>query len=85
MKLGMHHLGLKLYKAGINDDIRLTLTYYTACSKLDTCEFEWEVCYEVIKLEKRQITKSTENLYFRKKNFYHRGLSVPVPGLYTCV
>ena len=27
MKLGMQHLGLKLYKAGINDDLRLTLTY----------------------------------------------------------
>ena len=28
MKLGMQHWGLKLYKAGINDDLRLTLTYF---------------------------------------------------------
>ena len=26
------------------------------------------------------MTKLTEDLYFRKKNFYHRGLSVPVLG-----
>ena len=32
MKLGMQHWGLKLYKSGINDDIRLTLTYLTAWS-----------------------------------------------------
>ena len=51
LKLGMQHWGLKLYKAGINDDLRLTLTYYTACSKLDTCKFEWEICYKVIKLK----------------------------------
>ena len=37
MKLGMQHWGLKLYKAGINDDLWLTLTYFTAWSKLDTC------------------------------------------------
>ena len=45
MTLGMQHWGFKLYKAGINDDLRLTLTYFTTWSKLDTCEFEWEVCY----------------------------------------
>ena len=48
MKLGMQHWGLKLYKAGINDDLWLTLTYFTAWSKLDTCEFEWEVCNKII-------------------------------------
>ena len=30
LKIGMHHLGLKFYKAGINDDLWLTLTYFTA-------------------------------------------------------
>ena len=57
MKLGMQHWGLKLYRAGINGEFRLTLTYFTARSKLDHCEFEWEVCYKVIKWEKLQITK----------------------------
>ena len=85
LTLGMQHWGFKVYKAGINDDLRLTLTYFTAWSKLDTCEFEWEVCYKVIKWEKLQMTKLTEDLYFRKKNFYHKGLSVPAPGLYTSV
>ena len=30
LKLGMQHLGLKLYKADINDYLWLTLTYFTA-------------------------------------------------------
>ena len=51
MNLGMQHWALKLYKAGIIDDLQLTLTYFTAWSKLDNCEFEWEVCYKVIKWE----------------------------------
>ena len=42
LKLCMQHRGLKFYKSGINDDLRLTLTYFTARSKLVTCEFEWE-------------------------------------------
>ena len=30
LKIGMQHLGLKFNKAGINDDLWLTLTYFTA-------------------------------------------------------
>ena len=51
LKIGMHHWGRKFYKAGINDDLWLTLTYFTAWLKLVTCEFEWENCYKVIKWE----------------------------------
>ena len=40
-KLGMQHLGLKLYKVYINDDPGLTLTYFTARSNWVTCTFEW--------------------------------------------
>ena len=47
LKIGMHHWGLKVYKAGINDDLWLTLTYFTAWLKLVTREFEWENCYKV--------------------------------------
>ena len=46
LKLGMQHLGLKLYKAGIYDYLWLTLTCFTAWSKLVTCEFQWENCYK---------------------------------------
>ena len=46
LKLYMQHLGLNLYKAGINDNLWLTLTYLTAWSKLVTCEFKWENCYK---------------------------------------
>ena len=84
MKLGMQHWGLKFYKSGINDDLRLTLTYFTAWSKLDTCEFEWEVCYKVIKLEKLQMTKLTEDLYL--KTFLPQGAVCSCPGaIYVCM
>ena len=36
LKLGMQHRGLKLYKVYINGDPRLTLTYFTARSNLET-------------------------------------------------
>ena len=42
LKLGMQHLGLKLYKVNINDDPGLTLTYFTARSNWVKCMFEWE-------------------------------------------
>ena len=42
LKLCMQHWELKFYKSGINDDLWLTLTYFTARSKLVTCEFEWK-------------------------------------------
>ena len=84
MKLGMQHWGLMLYKACINDDLRVTLTYFTAWSKLDTCEFEWEVCYKVIKWEKMQMTKLTEDLYFRKK--IPQGVVCPcLWAIYVCM
>ena len=51
LKIGMHNWGLKVYKAGINDDLWLTLTYFMAWLTLVTCEFEWENCYKVIKWE----------------------------------
>ena len=51
LKIGMHHWGLKFHKAGINDDLWLTLTYFTAWLKLVTYEFEWENGCNVIKWE----------------------------------
>ena len=41
LKLGMYHLGLKLYRVYINDDPELTLTYFTSRSNWATCTFEW--------------------------------------------
>ena len=42
LKLGMLHLGLKLYKVYTNDEPRLTLTFFTARSNLVTKAFLWE-------------------------------------------
>ena len=77
LKIGMQHWGLKFYKSGINDDLCLTLTYFTAWLKL---VFEWGNCYKVIKWGKLQMTKLAEDLYYRKTHFYHRGFSTPAPG-----
>ena len=44
LKICMQHWELKFYKAGINDDLWLTLTYFTALLTLVNCEFEWENC-----------------------------------------
>ena len=41
LKLGMYHLGLKLYRVYINDDPGFTLTYFTAMSNWVTCTYEW--------------------------------------------
>ena len=41
LKLGMYHLGLKLYNFYIDDDPGLTLTYFTVRSNWVTCTFEW--------------------------------------------
>ena len=41
LKLGMQHQGLELYKVYINDDTRLSLTYFMAMSNLVAYMFEW--------------------------------------------
>ena len=48
LKVGMQHSGLKLYKVYKNDDIGLTLTYFTSRSKWVTYTFEWENSYKFI-------------------------------------
>ena len=86
LKLGMQHRGLKLYKVYINGYRGLTLTYFMARSNLVASAFEWENCYKVIKWEKLaandQIKRKITNL---KKKIDPQGLSVPAPGLYTCI
>ena len=42
LKLGMQHLGLKLYKVYINGDPGLTLAYLMAKSNWVAFMFEWE-------------------------------------------
>ena len=41
LKLDMQHQGLNLYKVYINDDSRLTMTYFTAKSNWVTYTNEW--------------------------------------------
>ena len=48
LKLGMHRLGLEVYKVYINEDPEMTLTYFTPRSNLTTFAFDKENCYKVI-------------------------------------
>ena len=68
-----------------NDDPRLTLTYFTAKSKLFSYAFIW------VKLLKsfngrnlQQMTRVTKGVCLYK-NSDPKGLSAPAPGLYTCI
>ena len=85
LKIGMQHWGLEFYKSGINDDLCLTLTYFTAWLKLVTCEFEWKNCYKVIKWGKLQMTKLREDLYYRKNTLLPQGVFCPCPRGYIHV
>ena len=59
LKLGMQHQGLELYKVYINDDPRLTLTYFMARSNLVAYMFEWgKLSFNEENLQQR--TKLTE-------------------------
>ena len=68
-----------------NDDPRLTLTYFTAKSKLFSYAFIW------VKLLKsfngrnlQQMTRVTKGVCLYK-NSDPKGLSAPAQGLYTCI
>ena len=65
-KLGMQHWGIKLHKVCVNDDPRLTLTYFMAVSKLVAYAFEWGKLLQSHLMVKnlQQMTKLTEDLCF---------------------
>ena len=48
LKLGRQHWRLTPNKVYINGDPRLTLTYFTARSKMVDFAFKWEKCFKVI-------------------------------------
>ena len=60
-KLGMLHQGLKLYKANINDDPGLTLTYFTTRSNLVAYMFETKLFIE--KIYSSGLSAPTPGLY----------------------
>ena len=67
LKLGMKHLGHKLYKVDINDDHGLTLPIIRHCQNWSNVHLNGKHCYKVIqwgKTSKQQMSKSTKDLYF---------------------
>ena len=61
LKLGKQHQRLQLYKVYINDDPRLTLTYFTARSNWVAYMYEWGKLTKLFNGENlQQRTKLTE-------------------------
>ena len=89
--LGMQHWGLWPNKDCSNDDLGLTLTFFTARSSLLPYAFIWEnIHFFRINVRKsfngrnlQQMTRVTKALSWYK-NFDPKGLSTPALELYTC-
>ena len=64
LKLDMQYRVLEIYKVYINDELVLTLTYFTTKSYSATYAFEWEKLLQIHLKGKRQMTKLTEDLCF---------------------
>ena len=75
-------LGLKFYKDGINDEPWLTLTYFTAWSKLVACKFEWETLLQSSSmgenLQQMSMLTNIYNIFLRKE--INPGLVCPCSG-----
>ena len=69
-----------------NDDPRLTLTYFTARSNLNSYAFIWgkTVTKSFNGRSLQQMTRVTEGLCLYKNSDPQR-LSAPDPGLFTCI
>ena len=69
----------------MNGDPGLTLTYFTTKSNLVACAFEWENCYEVLKLDKLAADDQINRIlhFFKKKN--DPGGCLPLPRCYLHV
>ena len=84
LKLGIKHQAMELYKAYINHDHGMTLTFFTARSTLAAHAFEWGKIGKCHLMAKNllEMSKWTEYLCLRKY-FGPRELFVPALGLYT--
>ena len=63
LKLGMEHQGLK-FDTVLNDELRLTLAYFTAMSHFVACVFEWGKLLQSLNEKSFQkMTKLTQHLF----------------------
>ena len=76
LNFGLQHLGLKLYKVCINDDLWLTLTYFTSL-RLNVKNH-----YKVIKREKLAVNDQINRriIFLKKKKLTPGGLCAPCSG-----
>ena len=81
--LGMLHQGLGPNKVCSNDDLGLTLTFFTARSNLLSYAVYMGKIY--ISSGKMLESQNGRNLQQMTLKFCPKGLSVPAPGLYTCI
>ena len=68
LKLGIRHWRVALYKAEINDDPWLTLTYFMTMSNLVFYSFEWgkTVVKSLNSIKLQTMTELTDDLYLVK-------------------
>ena len=97
LNLGMHHRVLEYYQVCSNDDPALTLTFFTARSNLVPYAFVWEkgkrmdffsetfVVYDLKLATDDRSDKKFLLSFCWHQNVVPCGLSVPAPGLYTCI
>ena len=73
----MQHLGLGSNKVYSNDDLGLTVTFFTARSNLLPYSFIWENRKSFIGRNFQQMTEVTRCFCWHQK-FFPKGLSAPV-------
>ena len=80
LKLGVKHLGMKLYKVYINHDPGMSLTYFTARSTLVSHALEW-VKNRKMKLNGRKLARNEQmdRRFMFKKIFWAQGVVCPCP------
>ena len=86
LKLGMKHQAMELYKAYINHDLVMTLTFFTARSTLVAHAFEWEknrkMSFNGRKLARNE---QMDRRFMFMKIFWAQVVVYPCPGGYIHV
>ena len=82
LKLGIKHLGLKIFKVYINVDPRMTLTYSTQMSIWTYVRLNEKYVTKLVKKQNLQQMGKLKEVVFEK--ILNPGCCLPVIGLYTC-
>ena len=93
LNLGMHHWVLEYYRVSSNDDLGLTLTYFTARSNMVLYAFVWEkgktmeFSETIVVYDLKLATDDRSDKKFLLTSILCPlgAVCPPAPGLYTCI